>query len=121
MNQQTNVLGSPLKECGSRPLTGYLRDGYCCACGGDRGQHVVCASITEEFLQYSKEQGNDLITPRPEFNFPGLVAGNRWCVCTLRWLEALKAGCAPPVHLEGTHLSVLEYVDLELLRKHAAQ
>ena len=120
MSHQTNVLGTPLQQCGTKPATGYLRDGYCGACPGDHGLHTVCAVVTDEFLEFSRDKGNDLITPRPEFDFPGLVSGNRWCLCALRWLEAHQAGCAPPVHLEATHLSVLEYIDLETLREFAA-
>jgi len=120
MNNQTNVLGTPLQQCGMQPVTGYLRDGYCAACRGDRGQHAVCAIVTTAFLDFSYSLGNDLITPRPEFEFPGLVPGNRWCLCTSRWIEAYEASCAPPVCLEATHISVLEYIDLEILRKFAA-
>ena len=120
MNHQTNVLGTALQRCGTQPMTGYLRDGYCAACPGDYGQHTVCAIVTTEFLEFSRSQGNDLMTPRPEFGFTGLVSGNRWCLCTSRWIEAYKAGCAPPVHLEATHLSVLEYVDLATLCEFAA-
>jgi uncharacterized protein (DUF2237 family) len=120
MSQQTNVLGTSLQQCGTAPITGYTRDGYCSACAGDSGQHAVCAVVTDEFLQYSRSRGNDLMTPRPEFGFPGLVAGNCWCLCTSRWIEAYEAGCAPEVKLQSTHISVLEYVDLEVLQKHAA-
>ena len=120
MNQQSNVLGTPLKQCSTQPVTGYLRDGYCAACPGDHGQHTLCASMTTAFLEFSRSRGNDLMTPRPEYEFPGLVSGNRWCLCVSRWIEAHQAGCAPLVHLEATHLSVLEYIDLETLREFAA-
>lgn len=119
MNRQTNVLGAMLKRCGEKPMTGYLRDGYCAACQGDHGQHTVCAIVTTEFLEFSRSQGNDLMTPRPEFGFPGLVSGDRWCLCTLRWIEAHKAGCAPLIDLDATHLSVLEYIDLKTLKEFA--
>ena len=119
MSHQTNVLGTPLQPCCKEPATGYLRDGYCAACPGDHGQHTICAVVTPDFLEFSRSQGNDLITPRPEFDFPGLVSGSRWCLCVARWIEAHKAGCAPPVHLESTHLSVLEFVDQETLREFA--
>ena len=119
MSHQTNVLGTPLQQCGTQPMTGYKRSGYCTACSGDRGQHTVCATMTAEFLEFSRSQGNDLVTPRPEFDFPGLASGNSWCLCVSRWIEAHQAGCAPPLYLEATHLSVLEYVDLEILREFA--
>ena len=120
MSQQTNVLGTQLQQCSAQPLTGYRRDGYCSACQGDRGQHTVCATMTTTFLEFSYSMGNDLMTPNPIFGFSGLVPGNRWCLCVTRWIEAYEAGCAPPVHLEATHISVLEYLDLETLRKFAA-
>jgi len=120
MNHQTNVLGTSLLPCSTQPVTGYLRDGYCGACPGDLGQHTVCAILTLEFLEFSRSRGNDLITPRPEFGFAGLAPGQKWCLCVSRWIEAHEAGCAPPVHLEATHLSVLEYVDLDTLREHSA-
>lgn len=120
MSHQTNVLGTTLLPCGEKPATGYQRDGYCSACPGDRGQHTVCATMTEEFIAFSRSRGNDLITPRPEYDFPGLEPGVHWCLCALRWIEAYEAGSAPPIHLEATHLSVLEYVDLDVLREYAA-
>lgn len=115
--KQSNVLGTSLHPCGTKPTTGFLRNGYCMACPGDHGQHALCATVTDAFLDFSRSRGNDLSAARPEFGFPGLIAGNRWCLCVTRWLEAHEAGCAPPVHLEATHLSVLEYVDLEVLLK----
>jgi uncharacterized protein (DUF2237 family) len=117
MNQsQRNVLGGPLAACCLNPLTGYYRDGYCHTGPGDRGLHTVCAVMTESFLQFSRQRGNDLITPAPEFGFPGLQAGDFWCLCVDRWVEALEAGCAPKVKLDACHLSVLEFVDLDVLK-----
>lgn len=104
--------------CGSPP-TGYFRDGYCRTGGGDTGVHCICAIMTDEFLHFSREQGNDLMTPRPEYRFHGLKAGDKWCLCALRWKEAFEAGCAPQVILEATAESALEYVDLEHLKAHA--
>jgi len=101
------------------PLTGWFRDG-CCATGpGDLGLHLICCRMTEAFLAFSVRRGNDLVTPRPEFAFPGLTPGDRWCVCAERWTEALAAGVAPPVVLEATHVSALEFASLEDLRAHA--
>ena len=113
-----NVLGDDLQPCSMNPKTGFFRDGCCNTSGDDRGMHTVCAVMTEEFLRYSRAMGNDLITPRPEFDFPGLKAGNRWCVCLGRWMEAREAGCAPPVVLDATHASVAEFVDLDVLMEH---
>lgn len=120
MSNQTNVLGAQLVPCSTSPMTGYQRDGYCSSCAGDRGMHTVCALMTREFLEFSRSKGNDLITPVPEFGFPGLVPGNRWCLCLLRWVEALEAGSAPLVDLEATHVSALEFVDLDVLRQYSA-
>jgi uncharacterized protein (DUF2237 family) len=114
-----NVLGGPLLACSFDPLTGYLRDGCCQTDAEDHGTHVVCARMTEAFLAYSLSRGNDLMTPRPEFRFAGLKAGDRWCLCVLRWKEALRAGVAPPVHLAATHAKALELVTLEQLQLHA--
>lgn len=116
----TNVLGTPLACCCKRPLTGFYRDGFCRTGPGDVGLHTVCAVMTEDFLSFSVSRGNDLVTPMPEYDFPGLEPGDRWCLCVTRWKEALEAGCAPPVILEATHSSVVEFVDLEDLRAHAA-
>ncbi len=113
VREQSNVLGGPLKPCGMDPMTGFLRDGHCRLGPKDRGVHTVCAVVTAEFLDFSKGVGNDLSTPRPEFGFPGLVPGDRWCLCAARWQEALEAGQAPPVILEATHLATLEFVDRE--------
>lgn len=119
MSQPTNVLGGPLQCCCLDPLTGYYRDGYCRTGSGDVGLHTVCVQVTEDFLDFSAERGNDLITPVPEYGFPGLKPGDRWCVCVTRWAEALEEGIAAPVVLESTHLSALEFVSLEDLQEHA--
>ena len=100
-------------------MTGYYRDGFCKTGPGDTGMHTVCVEMTAEFLEFSREQGNDLSTPVPEWDFPGLVPGDRWCLCVSRWKEALDAGMAPPVLLSASHISVLEFVDLEDLKQHA--
>jgi uncharacterized protein (DUF2237 family) len=110
-----NVFGERLIPCSLDPLTGFFRDG-CCSTGNiDHGTHTVCAVVTAEFLEFSRNQGNDLITARPEYLFPGLKPGDRWCLCVLRWREALDAGVAPQVVLEATHEKSLEYVPLEIL------
>jgi len=114
-----NVLGGELLACCFDPLTGYGRDGSCRSFEQDAGAHVVCARMTGEFLAFSRESGNDLAAPRPELRFRGLKPGDRWCLCILRWLEALEAGVAPPVILEATHESALEFVPLEELERHA--
>ena len=115
-----NVLGEPLTCCSTDPLTGFFRDGYCRTGGGDHGLHCLCAVMTEEFLTFTRKQGNDLSTPRPEYRFPGLKAGDSWCLCVTRWLEALEAGCPPKVNLAASSVIALEYVDLEDLKKHQA-
>ena len=115
-----NVLGTLLESCGTSPLTGFYRDGLCRTGPDDHGLHTVCAVLTAEFLAFSRSRGNDLVTPRPELRFPGLRPGDKWCLCVQRWKEALLAGLAPPVVLEATHASALEWVDLEELRAHAA-
>jgi uncharacterized protein (DUF2237 family) len=119
MSDVKNVLGGELKDCSHSPLTGFYRDGCCHTGGDDAGVHVVCARMTDEFLIFSQARGNDLITPVPEFDFPGLKSGDQWCLCVARWLEALEAGIAPPVDLEATHISALEFVSLEELKRHA--
>ena len=116
---QTNVLGGPLRCCCRKPRTGFYRDGFCRAGPGDLGLHTVCARMTPEFLEFSVAAGNDLVTPLPDYDFPGLLAGDSWCLCVERWREALLAGCAPPVVLEACHVSVLEFVDLDDLKAHA--
>ena len=119
MTQAKNVLGGELETCCTSPMTGFYRDGKCNTGGGDFGAHVVCAQVTEEFLAFTKSQGNDLSTPMPMSDFPGLKPGDRWCLCASRWKEALDAGVAPPVVLSSTHASTLEYVSLDELRQHA--
>jgi hypothetical protein len=119
MENPKNVLGKPLEVCCTNPMTGFYRDGSCRTDAHDAGTHVVCARVTAVFLEFSRERGNDLITPRPEFRFPGLKPGNCWCLCATRWREALRAGVAPPVRLEGTHIKALEFVTLEALQAHA--
>ena len=114
-----NVLGGDLEPCGFDPVTGFYRDGYCRTGSGDLGVHVVCAVMTEEFLEFTRSRGNDLVTPVPEFLFPGLVPGDHWCVVAERWQEALEAGLAPPVVLEATHASALEFVSMYDLEAHA--
>ncbi len=116
-----NILGGPLEACCKFPMTGFYRDGYCHTGPEDVGRHVVCIKITDEFLVFSKRTGNDLSTPHPEFDFPGLIAGDQWCLCALRWQEAFEAGAAPEVILSSTHENVLEFIKLEDLKKHAAQ
>ena len=116
-----NVLGGELEPCGLDPLTGFFRDGSCRTGGQDVGVHAVCAVMTEEFLEFSSSVGNDLSTPRPEWGFPGLRPGDRWCLCASRWQEALAAGTAPPVVLEATHVLALEFSSLDDLRGHAAR
>jgi hypothetical protein len=111
-----NVLGRPLLPCGTEPMTGYFRDGCCRTDASDRGLHVVCAVMTPEFLAFSQRRGNDLSTPRPEFDFPGLRPGDRWCLCANRWLEAWMEGVAPRVVLQSTHLNALGVVTLDQLR-----
>ncbi|MBT8281966.1 MAG: DUF2237 domain-containing protein [Muriicola sp.] len=114
-----NVFGLPLQACCQDPVTGYFRDGYCKTITEDRGTHVVCARVTEEFLHFSKKRGNDLITAVPQWQFPGLKPGDQWCLCVSRWIEAEKAGVAPPVVLEATHELALDYTDMPTLLKYA--
>jgi uncharacterized protein len=121
MTTATNVLGTLLQPCGFDPVTGYYRDGCCHTGPGDRGLHTVCARMTTGFLLFSQARGNDLSTPVPEYGFPGLQPGDRWCLCIQRWQEALEAGIAPPVYLSSTHISALEFVSLEDLQAHAAE
>lgn len=114
-----NVLGTELATCSEEPLTGFFRDGCCNTGPGDVGVHTVCALVTREFLEFSRERGNDLVTPRPEFGFPGLKPGDRWCLCAPRWQEALDAGAAPQVVLEATHIGSLEWCSRGDLEAHA--
>ena len=111
-----NVLGTDLKIAGTDPVTGFYRDGFCSSGADDRGVHVVAAVLTDEFLQFSKARGNDLITPLPAYGFPGLKANDKWCLCASRWKEAYDAGVAPPVVLEATHEKALEFATLEQLK-----
>lgn len=114
-----NVLGTELVPCSYDPLTGYFRDGCCHTDMHDLGSHVVCAIVTDEFLEFSRSRGNDLSTPRPEYRFAGLEDGDRWCLCALRWKEALAAGVAPAVVLKCTHARALEFVTIEQLQEYA--
>ncbi|MCT0214420.1 MULTISPECIES: DUF2237 family protein [unclassified Synechococcus] len=118
-DQPRNVLGEPLEICGCEPLTGWHRDGSCRTDGSDLGRHTVCCVISQVFLSYSSSQGNDLSTPMPAYGFPGLKAGDHWCVCAARWLEAHQDGVAPAVRLEATEHTTLEIIPLELLRQAA--
>ena len=118
-NSNKNVFGSPLEPCCYEPLTGYFRDGFCRTDATDRGTHVVCARMTKEFLAFSKSKGNDLSTPRPIYQFPGLKPGDQWCLCATRWKEAMLAGAAPKVVLEATNIKILDYIDLKELVKYA--
>ena len=115
-----NVLGQPLVACSFEPLTGFFRDGCWKTNEQDLGSHLVCAIVSNDFLQFSLKRGNDLITPRPEYQFPGLIAGDQWCLCLNRWIEALEANCAPRIKLESTHIKALEKVSLEVLEQYAA-
>jgi uncharacterized protein (DUF2237 family) len=114
-----NVLGEDLLPCSHDPLTGFYRDGCCNTGADDVGLHIVCIRATAEFLAFSRERGNDLSTPVPEYEFPGVQPGDQWCLCALRWKEAYDAGVAPPVVLEATHIAATEFVDLAALRAHA--
>lgn len=114
-----NVFGEEMIPCCSDPMTGFYRDSYCNTGPGDVGVHTVCVEVTEEFLRFSKSRGNDLSTPMPEYQFPGLVEGDRWCLCAARWKEAYDAGLAPKVILDACHISTLEFATLEELQQHA--
>ena len=116
---QLNVLGEPLQSCCTDPMTGFYRSGSCETGPQDFGAHVVCAEVNAEFLAFSKSRGNDLSTPQPDFGFPGLKPGDRWCLCAARWVEAMEAGMAPPVKLTATHERVLEFISFEVLKQHA--
>ena len=119
MEPSVNVLGGPLEPCSTTPKTGFFRDGHCNTCWEDYGLHAVCAVMTAEFLAWSAYVGNDLSTPRPDHDFPGLKPGDRWCLCASRFLQAHDEGCAPEVRLEATHRLALEVVPLEVLRRYA--
>ena len=112
-----NVLGTGLEKCCDSPRTGFYRNGICQTGPQDNGTHVACATVTKEFLEFTRSKGNDLITPRPEWNFPGLKPGDKWCLCALRWLEARNAGVAPKLDLNATHEKMLEYASLNELKK----
>jgi uncharacterized protein len=114
-----NVLGGPLRPCSTQPVTGFFRNGHCDTCAGDYGCHTVCVEVSADFLAFSRAAGNDLSTPRPEYNFPGLQPGDRWCVCAARWLEAAHQGAASPVVLNATHQRSLEVIELAELQRHA--
>ena len=116
---ERNVLGGDLEPCGTDPVTGFYRDGCCNTGPEDVGSHTICAVVTAEFLAHQRSIGNDLSTPMPQYGFAGLSDGDQWCVCAARWAEALEAGFACPVVLESTHVSALEYVDLDDLKSHA--
>jgi len=119
MNDAKNVFGEPLAPCCLDPMTGFYRTGHCVTGQEDHGTHVVCARVTREFLDHSLARGNDLVTPMPEYGFPGLKPGDQWCLCAVRWREALDAGVAPPVLLAATHEKALELVPFEALKRHA--
>ncbi|MGQ5522874.1 DUF2237 family protein [Chitinimonas sp. PSY-7] len=119
MQASINVLGQPLVSCSTRPLTGFFRDGCCNTGSEDTGRHIVCVQVTQAFLDFSVERGNDLVTPRPEYGLSGLVPGDYWCLCASRWIEALMKGVAAPIRLAATHEDVLELVSLETLVVHA--
>ena len=114
-----NILGEDLLSCSTDPMTGFYRDGCCKTGPGDMGVHTVCAIMTEEFLEFSKARGNDLSTPKPEWRFPGLKPGDRWCLCAPRWQEAYEAGMAPRVVAAATHIATLEHCDAKALKEHA--
>ncbi|MCX8147844.1 DUF2237 family protein [Thermaurantimonas aggregans] len=115
IDSSLNIFDLPLEECSKKPLTGFFRNGCCDTGPEDVGCHTVCAVMTEEFLLFTRRLGNDLITPRPEYNFPGLKPGDRWCLCALRWKEAYDAGCAPYIIPEATHKAALRYIDIDIL------
>jgi hypothetical protein len=119
MAAELNVLGTELELCCLDPLTGFLRDGNCSTGPQDQGSHTVCVQADETFLEFSRANGNDLSTPMPEYGFPGLNPGDKWCVCASRWLQAYNAGCAPSVYLRSTHERALEIIDLAMLKKYA--
>lgn len=119
-DKSINVLGGALAPCSMDPVTGFFRDGHCNTCDADMGSHTVCAVMTAEFLAYSKYVGNDLSTPRPEFNFAGLKPGDRWCLCAARFMQAADEGCGPLVHLEATHGRALKVVPMDVLEAHRA-
>jgi uncharacterized protein (DUF2237 family) len=118
-DNQQSVLAEPLEPCSTSPMTGFTRNGCCETGSEDLGSHTVCVQVTDEFLEFSKNSGNDLSTPRPEFGFPGLKSGDRWCLCALRWTEALEADAAPKVVMRATHVNALEVISFSDLKNHA--
>lgn len=119
MDKSINVFGEALEVCGENPITGFYRDGKCNTCAEDVGSHTVCIEASQVFLEYSRFKGNDLSTPMPEFDFEGLKPGDSWCLCAIRWLEAVESNMAPRVYLQRTHVRALEVVPIELLKKYA--
>lgn len=119
MDKSVNVFDEPLADCGHDPVTGYFRDGCCNTSGRDAGSHTVCTVLTQSFLEFSRTRGNDLITARPEYDFPGLKEGDSWCLCAARWLESHQQGQAPRVRLQATHKRALEVVGLDVLLPYA--
>jgi uncharacterized protein (DUF2237 family) len=120
IDESINVFGEPLDACSEQPKTGFFRDGCCNTSSGDLGSHTVCIEVSKEFLEYSRFKGNDLSTPMPEYDFPGLKPGDRWCLCAARWLEAQQQGMAPRVFLARSHRKALDTIPMELLRQYAA-
>jgi hypothetical protein len=119
VDESINVYGDKLETCSDNPVTGFFRDGCCNTDARDFGSHTVCVQVTDAFLEYSRSRGNDLVTPVPEFDFPGLKAGDRWCLCASRWLEAQQADVAPRVFLRRTHIRALDIIPMDLLREYA--
>jgi len=119
-DESVNVFGDPLISCSEDPVTGFFRDGCCNTNDQDLGSHTVCIEASQTFLEFSRFKGNDLSTPMPDYGFPGLKAGDRWCLCAARWLEAHEQGMAPRVHLSRTHIKALEIVSLDILKTYAA-
>ena len=119
MDESLNVFGEKLEVCGENPTSGYFRDSKCNTCKEDVGSHTVCIEASKKFLEYSRFRGNDLTTPAPQFDFPGLLPGDSWCLCAARWLEAEKNNMAPRVHLRRTHIKAVDIIPMELLKKYA--
>ena len=119
MDKQKNILGEEIESCCENPITGYFRDGFCHTHERDEGVHTVCVKMTEEFLNFSKSRGNDLSTPRPDFNFPGVKVGDSWCLCAERWVEAYELGMAPYLYIKQTNIKTLDIVSLEVLKEFA--
>ena len=120
-NSSKNVLGTKLIPCSHEPLTGFYRDGYCRTFKNDIGEHIVCSEVNDDFLFFSKERGNDLITPVPEYSFKGLKNGDKWCLCADRWIEALSFNMAPKILLEATHEKILDKVDFDTLKRYGLE